>query len=105
METTAKEHVVRNCLTYAYDALRSKDRLMGETTESYYENYFHQLLESLGPPGKRWETTVPNSEVESFYLGNTSLGEFRLHTQKRSVWPLCYSEVWLVFMCACMCCV
>ena len=83
METSTKEYIVRNCLTYAYGALRSKDRLMGESTVSHYENYFQQLLEELGPPGKKWETAVPNSEVESFYLGNTSLGEFRLHTQKR----------------------
>ena len=83
MEVPTKDYVVRNCLTYAYDALRSRERLMGDSTESYYEKYFVQLSEALGPPGKRWELAVPNSEVESFYLGNMSVGEFRLQTQKR----------------------
>ena len=83
MESPPKEYVVRNCLAFAYDALRSKERLMGETTTSYYEDYFQRLLEELGPPGKKWELGIPNSEVESFYLGGVSLGEFRLNTTKR----------------------
>lgn len=73
---------MRNCLTYVYDALRSKEQLMGESTTSYYENYFHQLADSLGP-GKKCDVTISNSEVESFYLGQVSLGEFRLNTQRR----------------------
>ena len=83
MESSAKEYVVRNGLAYAYDALRSKERLIGDTTTSYYENYFQQLLEKLGPPGRKWESSIGNSEVESFYLGRVSLGEFRLHTKNR----------------------
>lgn len=83
METVTKDYVVRNCLSFAYEALRSRTRLMGETTQSYYENYFQILLEKLGPPGKKWDLNIPNSEVESFYLGNVSVGEFRLQTHKR----------------------
>lgn len=83
MESNVKEYIVRNALAYAYDALRSKERLIGESTVSYYEEYFQQLLEKLGPPGKKWEMNVNNSEVESFYLGRVSLGEFRLHTKNR----------------------
>jgi hypothetical protein len=83
MESPPKEYVVRNSLSYVYDALRSKPRLMGDTTLSFYENYFQLLLEKLGPPGKKWELSIPNSEVESFYLGRVSVGEFRLNTQKR----------------------
>ena len=85
MEPATKEYVVRNSLAYAYDALRSKERLIGESTNSYYENYFQQSLERLGPPGKKWDLTIPNSEVESFYLGRITLGEFRLNTQERCV--------------------
>ena len=77
-----KEYVVRNCLTYAYVALRSKERLMGNSTTSFYENYFQQLADALSP-GKKLDVSVSNSEVESFYLGRVSLGEFRLHNQKR----------------------
>lgn len=83
MESTTKEFVVRNSLSYAYDTLRSKERLMGESTASYYENFFQQLADSLALPGKRCEVSIANSEVESFYLGKISLGEFRLNAQKR----------------------
>ena len=94
MEAPAKEYIVRNCLGYAYDALRSKERLIGDTTESYYESYFQRLLESLGPPGKKWELIIPNSEVESFYLGGVSPGEFRLQAQRRWVGgSACLAEV------------
>lgn len=86
MESTTKEYVVRNSLSFAYDALRSKERLIGDSTNSYYENYFKQLLEKLGPPGKRWDVGVNNSEVEAFYLGRVSPGEFRLKTQERYIY-------------------
>ena len=85
MESTTKEYVVRNSLSYAYDALRSKERLMGESTTSFYEHFFHQLADSLALPGKRCEVSIGNSEVESFYLGKISLGEFRMNAQKRYV--------------------
>ena len=85
MESPPREYVVRNALSYAYDALRSKERFIGETTTSHYENYFQQLAERLGPPGKKWDVSISNSEVESFYLGRVTLGEFRLNTQKRCV--------------------
>lgn len=85
MESATREYVVKNSLSYAYDALRSKERLMGETTASFYEHFFHQLADSLALPGKRCEVSIANSEVESFYLGKISVGEFRLNAQKRCV--------------------
>ena len=83
MESAPKEYVVRNALCYAYDALRSNERYIGESTTSRYENYFQQLAEKLAAPGKKCDVSISNSEVESFYLGRVSLGEFRLNTQKR----------------------
>ena len=85
MESSAKEYVVRNCLTFAYDALRSKERFVGETTTSPYENYFKELGDALTAGQKKLDTNVSNSEVESFYQGRVSLGEFRLQCQKRFV--------------------
>lgn len=87
MESSAKEYVFRNCLTHAYDALRSKERFVGETTTSPYETFFKELGDALAGAGgsKKLDTNVSNSEVESFYQGRVSPGEFRLHCQKRFV--------------------
>lgn len=65
---------------------------MGETTTSPYENYFKELADALAGVQKKLDTNVSNSEVESFYQGRVSLGEFRLHCQKRYV--TCFLATW-----------
>ena len=70
MSDTQSNHVVRNCLMFAYRALRMLERFIKGTHFSPYKDFFEKVLQ------RKLESEVPNSEVEAFYLGRQSEGEF-----------------------------
>ena len=75
-------YVVRNCLLFAYRALRNVSRFVTDSHISPYEQLFKDVASALSPT-KKIEFSVPNSEVEKFYGRRLSEVEFVASVQSK----------------------
>ena len=73
--STQQDHIIPNTLKSAYRALRSTSRFLEGSHKSPYEEFYAKLSETLSPQ-KRLDVTTSNAEVEAFYLGRQSEGDF-----------------------------
>jgi len=79
---------VRNCLLFAFNCLRSTDRLVGDSLQSPYEQ-FHEKLAGNICKGRKIEFSIPNSEVEAFYLKRSSETDFIASVQSKILSKTC----------------
>ena len=82
MADIPSSYVIRNCLLFAYRALRHTERLFEDSLRSPYEAFFADIASALSP-GKKIEYTVPNSEVEKFYTRRLSENDFLANVQTK----------------------
>ena len=81
---------VKNCLVFAFNCLRKMDRLVGDSLQSPYEVFHENLAKGLSK-GKKIEYSIPNSEVEAFYLKRSSEIDFIASVQSRILSKVCSS--------------
>ena len=82
MNEISSSYIVRNCLLFAFRALRNTDRHIKDSLQSPYENFFDDLTKALGQ-GKKLEYFIPNSEVEGFYTKNMTENDFVTSVQNK----------------------
>ena len=79
---------VKNCLLFAFKCLRSTDRLVDNSLQSPYE-LFHEKLAASICKGRKIEFSIPNSEVEAFYLKRSSETDFIASVQSKILSKTC----------------
>ena len=75
MAELSSNYIVRNCLLFAFKALRNTKRHIEDSLRSPYEDIFADLAKTLSP-AKKLDYSIPNSEVEAFYLKRMTEKEF-----------------------------
>lgn len=68
-------YLIRNCLLFAYRALKNTERLCQDSLLSPYEELFQDIANTLSP-NKKIDFGVPNSEVEKFYNRRLTENDF-----------------------------
>lgn len=66
MADLPSSYLIRNCLLFAYRALKNTERLVQDSLLSPYEELFQDIANTLSP-SKKIDFSIPNSEVEKFY--------------------------------------
>ena len=75
-------YILRNCLLFAYKCLRNTERLVQDSLQSPYEKFYDDLAKALSI-GKKFEISVPNSEVEAFYTKRFAEKDFITNMHSR----------------------
>lgn len=82
MAEPPKNYIIRNCLLFAFKALRHSERLKENSLVSPYEDFFDDVASALSPQ-KKLNYTIPNSEVEGFYNKRFSENDFMSSVQSK----------------------
>lgn len=82
MAELPNSYIVRNCLKFAYRALKGTERHKMDSLRSPYEDLYVDIGSALCPL-KKLDLSIPNSEVEGFYNRRVSENEFILNIQSR----------------------
>ena len=77
LDAMPQDYIIHNVLKFAYRSLRAKDRFVGGSHRSPYEDFYRKLADSVSAHAqKKIDASITNSEVEGFYLSRTNEDEF-----------------------------
>lgn len=74
--------MIRNCLLFAFRALKHTERLVNDSLRSPYEELYSNVADALSPM-KKLDLNIPNSEVEKFYNKRMTERDFMINMQTR----------------------